>query len=85
MQPLLAGLAGRPLPDLPGAPLLGNVRPAPGHTRIVPVRWQRYGVRAVDGAHSGYLGPAALADALAAVPPEWEECDVADLLTTAPV
>ncbi|MEW2433016.1 hypothetical protein AB0952_02320 [Streptomyces caniferus] len=33
--PLLAGLTGRPLPALPRMPVAGDVRTAPGRTRLV--------------------------------------------------
>ncbi|MCX5210048.1 hypothetical protein OG689_12215 [Kitasatospora sp. NBC_00240] len=71
LAPLIAGLTGRPLPALRRAPLDGGVRPAPGRTRLVPVVWEGGGVRLVEGHGSAFLHGAALADALAAVPPHW--------------
>ncbi|WP_328463718.1 molybdopterin molybdotransferase MoeA [Actinoplanes sp. NBC_00393] len=80
IQPLLAGLAARPLPNLPAAVLDGDVRPAVRHTRLVPVRWHHHEVRVIDGAHPGYLGPAAQADALAVIPPSWQTKRAVELL-----
>ncbi|MER7005106.1 hypothetical protein ABT297_18940 [Dactylosporangium sp. NPDC000555] len=74
LQPLLTGLtrlAGRALPDLPRATLRGDARPAPGRTRLVPVHRRDHEVHLIEGAHPGYLGPAARADALAVLPPAW--------------
>ena len=71
LEPLLAGLAGQEPADLPRAPLGGHVRPAAGRTRLIPVRRRADDVVPIDGAHPGYLGPAALADALAVLPPSW--------------
>jgi molybdopterin molybdotransferase len=71
LAPLLGGLTGRALPDLPLA-LLGSPPDRDGPvTRIVPVRWA--GARVVPLAHAGpgSLWGAAAADALAAVPPNW--------------
>lgn len=82
IQPLLAGLAGQPLPELPAVRLHGDVRPAAGHTRLVPVRWHDQGVQVIDGAHPGYLGPAAQADALAVLPPSWQTGQAVELLAT---
>ncbi|MFJ9406821.1 molybdopterin molybdotransferase MoeA [Streptomyces sp. NPDC101393] len=71
LAPLLAGLTGRSLPALPRIPLTGAVRPVPGRTRLVPVTWDGVTARALGGHGSAFLHGAALADALAAVPPEW--------------
>ncbi|MFG2826967.1 hypothetical protein ACGFWI_05720 [Streptomyces sp. NPDC048434] len=49
LAPLLAGLTGRPLPALPRIPLVGDVRSAPGRTRLVPVVWDGVTARAVGG------------------------------------
>jgi molybdopterin molybdotransferase len=81
IQPLLAGLAARPLPELPAAILRGDVRPSAGHTRLVPVRWHHHEVQVIDGAHPGYLGPAAQADALAVMPPSWQTEQAVELLS----
>ncbi|MFG2037100.1 molybdopterin molybdotransferase MoeA [Dactylosporangium sp. NPDC048998] len=80
LQPLLAGLAGRALPDLPRAPLRGDVRPAPGRTRLVPVRRRDHEVHLIEGAHPGYLGPAAQAEALAVLPPAWRDGTTVELV-----
>jgi molybdopterin molybdotransferase len=69
LQPLLTGLAAQPLPALPAAHLHDVIRPTPEHTRLIPVRWQHDHVHAISGATSGYLGPAAHADALAILLP----------------
>jgi molybdopterin molybdotransferase len=70
LVPLLAALAGRPLPDLPLAPL--HASPKPGAlTRLVPVRWAGAQVIPVGNDGPGSLWGAAAADALAAVPPDW--------------
>jgi molybdopterin molybdotransferase len=80
LQPLLAGLAGRLLPELPGLPLRGEVRPVAGFTRLVPVRWHQREAHVINGAHPSYLGPAAQADALAAVTSTWQPGEVVDLV-----
>jgi molybdopterin molybdotransferase len=80
IQPLLAGLAARALPELPAATLRGDVRPSAGHTRLLPVRWHHHEVQVIDGAHPGYLGPAAQADALAVMPPSWQAEQAVELL-----
>ncbi|GAA4906645.1 molybdopterin molybdotransferase [Nonomuraea thailandensis] len=68
LGPLLAGLSGRALGDLPQAPLTSQVPVPAGRTRIVPVVWDGPGVRALGGDRPAFLNGAALADALAAVP-----------------
>ena len=80
-QPLLAGLTGQALAALPVATVTGAVRASPGLTRLVPVRWRQHTVHAVDGAHAGFLGPAATADALAVITPGWQAGQHAELLT----
>lgn len=72
LAPLLAGLAGRALPVLPTAILRGGPEPAADASRIVAVR-------RVDGqtvTPTGHDRPASLwgaavADALAVLPPHW--------------
>jgi molybdopterin molybdotransferase len=72
LAPLVAGLAGRPLARLPTASLVSDVRARRGTTQLVPVR-------RLDGDRVEWLGldrpgnlwGAALADALAVVPPGW--------------
>ncbi|MFG1674086.1 molybdopterin molybdotransferase MoeA [Micromonospora sp. NPDC049282] len=71
VDPLLTGLAGRPPADLDTAVLTDSLRPDDRNTRIVPVRRGAQGLQVVDGAHPGYLGAVAGADALAVVPPGW--------------
>lgn len=68
LEPLLAGLAARvprPSSALLGEPLLA----AASATRLVPVRLDGIRARPVPHAGSGMLRGAALADALAVVPP----------------
>ncbi|MFD9514379.1 molybdopterin molybdotransferase MoeA [Streptomyces mirabilis] len=72
LAPLLAGLTGRPLPALPRIPLTGDITTAPGRTRLIPVTWDGATARPVGGHRPAFLHGAALADALAAVPPDWQ-------------
>ncbi len=65
LAPLLAGLSGRRLPELPLAPVTGEVRPAPGLTRLIPVAWEGGAARVVSGHRAAFLRGAALGDALA--------------------
>lgn len=77
LGPLLAGLAGRPLPALPHARLAGGgVPPDAADTRLVPVRWLDEAVTPVGHDGPGSLWGAAAADALAAVPPSWHGAPV---------
>jgi molybdopterin molybdotransferase len=71
VQPLIAGLTGRRLPALPTATVSGPVRPVPGQTRLVPVRWDGDGAVVIPRDRPGYLGAAAMADALAVIEPDW--------------
>jgi molybdopterin molybdotransferase len=78
LGPLLAGLAGRALPELPTGRLDAPPPPRGGTTRILPVR------RRPDGAleplgrdRPGNLWGAALAEAFAVVPPGWADEPVA--------
>ncbi|MGW3349087.1 molybdopterin molybdotransferase MoeA [Nonomuraea rubra] len=80
LGPLLAGLSGRALGDLPQAPLPSRIVVPAGRTRIVPVVWDGPGVRAVGGDRPAFLNGAALADALAAIPPAHEPGDPVPLL-----
>jgi len=87
--PLLAGMSGRALPDLPTARLVGGApsmgsrphrrgRPTPAPTRILPVRRRPDGsVESVGLDRPGSLWGAALADAFAVVPPHWRDDPVA--------
>ena len=67
LAPLLAGLAGREVREQRA--LLGEPLSAGRGTRLVPVRRDGLHVRAVPAAGAGMLLGAALADALAVVPP----------------
>ncbi|MFJ5306710.1 molybdopterin molybdotransferase MoeA [Streptomyces sp. NPDC088350] len=71
LAPLLSGLTGRPLPLLPHILLTGDIRAAPGRTRLIPVTWDGATARPVGGHRPAFLHGAALADALAAVAPDW--------------
>ncbi|MGW7541601.1 molybdopterin molybdotransferase MoeA [Streptomyces sp. NPDC054770] len=72
LAPLLAGLTARTLPALPRIPLTGDIRTAPGRTRLIPVTWDGATAHPVGGHRPAFLHGAALADALAAVPPDWQ-------------
>ena len=81
LAPLLAGLAGRPLPALPAAAIGGAVpRPRPGQTRLLPVAWDGAAARVVAGHQPAFLCGAALADALAVIPPDWTSGQPVSLL-----
>ncbi|GAB2584682.1 molybdopterin molybdenumtransferase MoeA [Paractinoplanes abujensis] len=80
IEPLLTGLNGRDLSVLPSADLQGTVRAAPQATRLVPVHLRGQQAHVIEGAHPGYLGPAAYADALAVIPPGWNH-EAVDLLS----
>ncbi|MGH3775846.1 MAG: molybdopterin molybdotransferase MoeA [Pseudonocardiaceae bacterium] len=82
LGPLLAGLSGRRLPELPLAPVTGDVRPAPGLTRLIPVAWEGGAARVVGGHRAAFLRGAALGDALAAVPPGWADGKPVPLILT---
>ncbi|MGH3547248.1 MAG: molybdopterin molybdotransferase MoeA [Pseudonocardiaceae bacterium] len=71
LAPLLAGLSGRRLPELPQAPVTGHVRSAPRLTRLIPVAWEGGVARVIGGHRAAFLRGAALADALATIPPSW--------------
>ncbi|WP_405097343.1 molybdopterin molybdotransferase MoeA [Micromonospora sp. NBC_01412] len=81
VDPMLAALAGRSLAELDAAVLAGPLRPDDRNTRIVPVRRRDGQLRPVEGAHPGYLGAAATADAFAVVLPGWQPGDNVSLLT----
>ncbi len=80
VQPLIAGLTGRGLPRLPSAAITGPVRPAPGLTRLVPVCWADGGAAVVPGGRPGYLGAAAVADALAIIEADWTQATPAPII-----
>jgi len=79
---LLAGLSGRRLPELPQTPVTGDVRPAPGLTRLIPVAWEGGWARVIGGHRAAFLRGAALADALATIAPGWADGAPAPLLLT---
>lgn len=68
LAPLLAGLQGRPLPALGGAAYTPGWEAGAG-TRLVPVRRTGPDVAPLPHARAGMLRGAALADALAVLPP----------------
>jgi molybdopterin molybdotransferase len=80
LQPLIAGLTGRPLPALSHATVTGPTRPSPARTRLVPVCWDADGAVVVPGDRPGYLGAAATADALAVIEPDWTPATHAPLI-----
>ncbi|MEU2711458.1 molybdopterin molybdotransferase MoeA [Streptomyces sp. NPDC007205] len=80
LAPLLAGLTGRPLPSLPRIPLTGDIRTTPGRTRLIPVTWDGATARTLGGHRPAFLHGAALADALAAVTPDWRSGESAPLI-----
>ncbi|MGH3772975.1 MAG: molybdopterin molybdotransferase MoeA [Pseudonocardiaceae bacterium] len=82
LAPLLAGLSGRRLPELPLAPVTGDARPAPGLTRLIPVAWEGGAARIVSGHRAAFLRGAALGDAIAALPPSWVAGTPAPLILT---
>lgn len=82
LAPLLAGLSGGRLPELPLAPVTGDVRPAPGLTRLIPVAWEGGTARVIGGHRAAFLRGAALSDALAAVPPGWADGTPVPLILT---
>lgn len=69
LAPALAGLGGRPLPAPRAALLATSVRAADLDTRLVPVRLRGLTAEPTRHTGSGMLRGAALADALAVVPP----------------
>ncbi|MFC9582595.1 molybdopterin molybdotransferase MoeA [Streptomyces yangpuensis] len=82
LGPLIAGLCGRALGPLPHVPVTGSVRPAPGLTRLVPVTWDGTGATISTGHGAAFLRGAAVADALAAIPPRWTPGSAAPVLPT---
>ncbi|TXS04608.1 molybdopterin molybdenumtransferase MoeA [Streptomyces sp. col6] len=80
LAPLLSGLTGRPLPALPRIPLAGDIRTVPGRTRLIPVAWDGATAHPVGGHGPAFLRGAALADALAAVAPDWRPGQPAPLI-----
>ncbi|MEU1862507.1 molybdopterin molybdotransferase MoeA [Streptomyces gardneri] len=80
LGPLIAGLSGRPLAPLPHLPVRGRAQMSPGLTRVVPVSWAGGEACIVGGHGAAFLRGAAVADALAALPPGWMDGDPAPLL-----
>ncbi|GAA2205624.1 molybdopterin-binding protein [Nonomuraea monospora] len=70
LAPVLRELAGTPAPRETSA-LVGPVRTHASDTRLVPVRRSARGAVQVGHDRPGSLWGAALADALAVVPPDW--------------
>jgi molybdopterin molybdotransferase len=71
LVPLLAALSGRPRPGTEQAVLLGDLRSHPELTRLVAVRTEGAEATPVGHDRPAQLWGAALADALAVVPPGW--------------
>ncbi|MEC3980476.1 molybdopterin molybdotransferase MoeA [Amycolatopsis sp. H20-H5] len=71
LAPLVSGFGGHAPPPVTTARLTGDVTAHPRDTRLIPVL--RAGDEAVPAGHDrpGTLWGAALADALAVVPPDW--------------
>ncbi|AGZ42819.1 molybdopterin molybdotransferase MoeA [Actinoplanes friuliensis] len=80
LGPLLHGLSGRAAPDLIRLPVTGDLRPAPGVTRLVPVRLAGDHALVVPGGRPASLRGAALADALAVLEDGWTTGIPADLI-----
>ncbi|KWW99196.1 hypothetical protein TH66_04520 [Carbonactinospora thermoautotrophica] len=72
LEPLLARLTGQPLAVLPRCRFEGYVRFDPHRTRLVPVMLGSEVARPAGHTRPGLLWGAALADALAAIPPAWD-------------
>ncbi len=61
LGPLVAGLSGRRLGPLVPMPVHGQVKPTPGHTRLVPVAWAEDGCRIIGGHRAAFCaGPPAV-------------------------
>jgi molybdopterin molybdotransferase len=71
LAPLLAKCAGRGPVRNPSARIEGEVRPHPTDTRLVAVAWSGSSARPVGHDRPAALWGAAIADALAVVPPGW--------------
>ncbi len=82
LGPLLAGLAGRSLPQLPTAAFEGAATADPQRTRLVPAMLTR-GVAVSLGRNcSAFLGGAATGDVLAVLTPDWTLGGVVSLIAT---
>lgn len=71
LAPMLRGLAGRRVVPPECAPLLGEAHPHPTDTRLIAVRRDGAAVTPVGHDRAASLRGAALADALAVLPPAW--------------
>ncbi|WP_344982177.1 molybdopterin-binding protein, partial [Streptosporangium fragile] len=71
LAPAVRALAGEPEPPRERSALAGPVRAHPSDTRVVAVRRSGRGAVPVGHDRPGSLRGAALADALAVVPPGW--------------
>ncbi|MFE3313622.1 molybdopterin-binding protein [Embleya sp. NPDC059213] len=77
--PLLAGLTGRPSPRLPPIPVTGEVRPAPGITRLVPSSgtatapawWADTARHSCAAQRPPTLSPPSVPSGRTAAPPHW--------------
>lgn len=72
VEPLVSALAARPLTPLTEAVLAGEVTSHERMTRLVPVRVEAGGASPVGRDRPGMIWGAAVADALAVVPPGWD-------------
>ncbi|GEL21754.1 molybdopterin molybdenumtransferase MoeA [Pseudonocardia sulfidoxydans NBRC 16205] len=70
LAPLLAGLAGRPLPPLRRVPVSGTPQAVAGHTLLVPAAWDGDRLAVVPGHQPSDLRGVARADVLAVVDAE---------------
>ncbi|CAM5257119.1 hypothetical protein [Streptomyces narbonensis] len=61
-------------------PVHGKAKVSPGRTRLVPVFWADDGCRIAPGHRAAFLRGAAVADALAAIGPDWEDGGLAPVL-----
>ena len=82
LGPLLAGLTARQLPPFVTALVTGDLRAAPGLTRLVPVARDGQQARLVGGHGSADLHGAAVGTALAVITPTWTDGAPAQLLPT---
>jgi hypothetical protein len=67
---------------LPMAELVGDIRALSGRTLVVPVAWDGTNARILHGHRPASLHGAALADALAAIPPGWSRARPVPLVLT---
>lgn len=80
LEPVVASLAGRPLPAPPTLPVTGAVRAYPEGVRLTPVEIRGGQARILPGARSGSLRAAAMADAVAVLEPHWSSGGTAAVL-----